>query len=1242
MIPRFTRFILTHKWIAYSLGLAILILGALSNPFQPWTSSLLPSAGIQLSAIPDLGENQQIISTAWPGHSAEEVETYLSAPLSAALMGSSGVTNIRSSSMEGLSLIYLHFEEEVSTQDARQEITQQLFSLHANTLPPDVSPSLGPVSTPLGLIYAYTLEGVDKHGKPAAGWDLHDIRNYQDQYLKPELESISGVAEVAGVGGYQGEYQVILDPRKAHLYQVSISDILQSLNTAGEEVSLGEIAGNGIRYSLYFNGNFTEASELAKLPLLSKHGLSLELGQVATVQLGPARRRGALDHAGREVVGGMIYMQEGEQAMSVISAIEDKINQLTSSLPQQRLANGESVYLTILPYYDVSTLILEVLGTLSHTLLLEVIISFLVILLALRSMKLSLTVSLLLPVSILSCFVLMNAQGMEAHLLSLAGIALAIGSVVDMGIILGEQSLRLIREGKFTDHEEAIISATGITGPALLTSVGTTIISFLPILLLQQAEGKMFGPLAITKTYILLGSLLCTFILLPVALSLLWKPKSSWEKLSKFLSQKNLLIGMGILGLTIHWHAVFLLLAGILSTKTFSYSLRNKPREVSLQLVGLCLFFFLQLANIWHPWGLEIGEHWNFLLLSTLVLSYLAFLYLLYHHYEQLLARLIQHSQVILQVFVGIFLLALVSWIGLKPLQGIFPQLAGNPFYQQIASYFPGLSKGYLPHLNEGAFLYMPSSATHVAFSENVESLRILDRQLAAIPEVKQVVGKLGRANSALDPAPISMFETYIGLQPEYVSDAEGRPIKIKLNAGGTPIKDEHGHYLPTSRGGDYYRLWRPHIRSEADIWEEIQQLSRTGISKAPKLYPIESRQLMQLTGVNTPLALLVKGDHVDSLEKAALILEKFLRDIPEIEQESIYRQSFQGLPSLSIEPDYRSLRTHGLSLASFQKILSTYLSGTITGTSRQNRATYPIRVQIGRAYREDPIQLKNLPLTLPSGKMVCLGELAAISYRPGPAVIKGENSFMATYLTFGQEPGTSVVGCAERVERRLATHMKEGSLALPHGARVELIGTYRQQQAAADRLSIVIPLCLLLIILILYLQFRSFTEIGMLGMGIMLSCCGGILFMAFWQLPLVHIPLFQGASLAEALQVPKIELGVASWVGFIALIGISVDDGVILLTYLKREIQAVRDTNKYALRQAVITAGKLRVKPCLMTTATTVLALLPILTSNGKGAEVMKPIALPLIGGMLLEVCTLFLIPILYLYWKEKSSDYA
>ncbi|MEM9936641.1 MAG: efflux RND transporter permease subunit, partial [Bacteroidota bacterium] len=404
MIPRFTRFILTHKWIAYSLGLAILILGALSNPFQPWTSSLLPSAGIQLSAIPDLGENQQIISTAWPGHSAKEVETYLSAPLSAALMGSSGVTNIRSSSMEGLSLIYLHFEEEVSTQDARQEITQQLFSLQANTLPPDVSPSLGPVSTPLGLIYAYTLEGVDKHGKPAAGWDLHDIRNYHDQYLKPELESISGVAEIAGVGGYQGEYQVILDPRKAHLYQVSISDILQSLNTAGKEVSLGEIAGNGIRYSLSFNGNFTEASELAKLPLLSKHGLSLELGQVATVKLGPARRRGALDHAGREVVGGMIYMQEGEQAMSVISAIEDKINQLTSSLPQQRLANGESVYLTILPYYDVSTLILEVLGTLSHTLLLEVIISFLVILLALRSMKLSLTVSLLLPVSILSCF----------------------------------------------------------------------------------------------------------------------------------------------------------------------------------------------------------------------------------------------------------------------------------------------------------------------------------------------------------------------------------------------------------------------------------------------------------------------------------------------------------------------------------------------------------------------------------------------------------------------------------------------------------------------------------------------------------------------------------------------------------------------------------------------------------------------------------------------------------------------
>ncbi|MEM7514471.1 MAG: efflux RND transporter permease subunit, partial [Bacteroidota bacterium] len=490
---------------------------------------------------------------------------------------------------------------------------------------------------------------------------------------------------------------------------------------------------------------------------------------------------------------------------------------------------------------------------------------------------------------------------------------------------------------------------------------------------------------------------------------------------------------------------------------------------------------------------------------------------------------------------------------------------------------------------------------------------------------------------SALDPAPISMFENLITLQPEYVSNSEGRPMKIQVDEQGKPTQDDKGNYI-SSRNGEYVRLWRPHIHSEKDIWKEVAHLQFLGVSQAPLLYPIETRQIMQMTGVNSPLAMIIKGAQLDSIEKSAQILEHFLKTVPGVDPGSIYVQQLNGLPYLNITPNLKALHTHGLTQPQFQEILEVYLPGKLTGISRQDRSSFPLRLMVGREWKEDPGQLRYLPIVLPSGKSVKLGELADISIRPGPMVIKGENSFMVTYLTFSAEKGTSLYDCAHKVEQLLLSHLEREELKLAEGSKHEMIGSYPQLQQAGKRLQLVIPLSIICILLLIFLQFKSVAETAIISLGIVVSCCGGLIFMAFWQMPISTTAFLNGHSLVDYLHLSSIDLGIASWVGFIALIGISVDDGVILLSYIRSKTDKLKISDRETFAQAVISAGKQRLKPCLMTTATTVLALLPILTSTGRGAEIMKPIALPLMGGMLIEVLTLFFIPILYLIWKEKK----
>ncbi|MEM8896796.1 MAG: efflux RND transporter permease subunit [Bacteroidota bacterium] len=1183
MLGRITHYILQNRWISYSLGILIVLGGVLSNPFNIEGNSVFPETSLRLAAVPDLGENQQLIRTEWMGHSPEEVENAITYPLSSSLMGIKGLNRIRSSSMEGLSMIYLIFEQGVSPQQARQQITQQLLGISSSELPTGVSPHLGPEALPTGQIFNYYLEGQEAHGNPSLS--LHELRKYQEYFVKPELESIQGVAEVASVGGYLGEFQIILDPRKAHLHGVSIFEVIRAVKGVGNDLSLGEISSNGLRYSLQLRGEIHQLSTLGQLPIVSSKNKVLRLADIANIQLGPQDRKGALDKDGQEVVGGTIYMQEGAQALKVISHIEEKIRELNRSGNQKVLDDGSHVSISITPYYNISSLIKEVLGTLSHTLKLELLISFLVVLMALRSLKLSLVVSLLLPLAILFCFSIMNLQGIEAHLLSIAGIALAIGSVVDMGIILSEHTARLIKEDDSLPTDEAILSAVKQTGPALLVSMGTTILSFLPIFLLQHAEGKMFIPLALTKTYILLGSIIISFFLLPVALSHAYSDSPPWAKFTSILSKKNLLLFIGLIGIFFQWQSVFIILAG-LTTKSSGQAKGGFFKQTGLfsyplSIAFLGMYLIGQLSKVWRPLGYDHSLFLNFLLVASLLILYFFSLHVLFNKYEKALSWLITNTKTVAYSLVGILGLGILSWIGVSPVEAVLPQIAANQTYMAVKSWFPGLSRGYLPQLNEGAFLYMPSSATHLSFSQNLETLSLMDQHLANIPEVKHSLGKLGRASSALDPAPVSMFENLITLQPEYVSDTEGRPMKIQLDEEGKAVLNENGKYIPSARG-EYVRLWRSHVHTEEDIWQEVAKLQFLGISQAPLLYPIESRQIMQMTGVNSPLAMVIKGAQLDSIEKSAHVLEQFLKTVPGVDPKSVYVQQLNGLPYIHIVPNLKALHTHGMTQPQLQKLLEVYLPGTLVGVSRQERAAYPLRVMVGREWKEDPGQLSYLPIVLPSGKSVRLGELADISMRPGPMAIKGENSFMVTYLTFSEEKGTSLYECAQRVEHLLSSHLEKEELKLATGTQHEMIGSYQQIQQASQRLKLVIPLSILCIFLLIYLQFKSVVQTTIISLGILVSCCGGLIFMAFWQMPISTIAFLNGHSLIDYLQLSSVELGIASWVGFIALVGISVDDGVILLSYIRNKTAKLTLSERETFIQAVISAGKQRLKPCL------------------------------------------------------------
>ncbi|MDP2424712.1 MAG: efflux RND transporter permease subunit, partial [Bacteroidales bacterium] len=555
-----------------------------------------------------------------------------------------------------------------------------------------------------------------------------------------------------------------------------------------------------------------------------------------------------------------------------------------------------------------------------------------------------------------------------------------------------------------------------------------------------------------------------------------------------------------------------------------------------------------------------------------------------------------------------------------------------NSVWSSLSHAFPGMGKEFMPSLDEGSFLLMPTSMPHSGVEANLRFVQQLDLRVQAIPEVETVVGKAGRVESALDPAPVSMFENIILYKSEFRNDPNGYPIRFKTDKKGAFEKDEKGELIPDKKG-KYFRQWRDHIKTPDDIWNEIVNATNDipGVTSAPKLQPIETRLVMLQTGMRAPMGIKVYGPDLKSIEDFSLRLEQLLKEVPSVKSEAVYADRSLGKPYLEIDLNRNAMARHGLNVGDVQMYLEVAIGGMPLTTTVEKRERFNIRARYAREWRDDPEMMKRILISTPTGTQIPLEEIAEINYRPGPMMIRGENTFLVGYILLDKKDGFAEISVVEDARKFLQQKIVDGVLVVPPGVSYKFSGSYENQIRAEKRLAIIVPLVLVLIFLILYFQFRSSATSLMVFSAIAIAFAGGfIMLWLYSQGWFMDFSIF-GTNMRELFQMRNFNLSVAVWVGFIALFGIATDDGVVIATYLAQSFSKHKPETIQQVRDAVLEAGIRRVRPCLMTTATTLLALLPVLTSTGRGSDIMIPMAIPAFGGMTIALITLFVVPVLY-----------
>ena len=616
MLNKSIKFLIENKLVAVLLLVLFIGWGIVNAPFN-WDTSFLPSNHVAVDAIPDIGENQQIVFTKWDGRSPQDIEDQITYPLTTSLLGIPGVKTIRSSSMFGFSSIYIIFEEDIEFYWSRSRILEKLNSLPSGLLPEGVNPALGPDATGLGQIFWYTLEGRDENGNVTGGWDLQELRSIQDYYVKYALSSASGVSEVASIGGYVQEYQVDVNPELMRQYNIGLHHVVKAVKESNKDIGAQTLEINQAEYLVRGLGYVKSISDIENAVVTSEDYTSIRIKDIGKVSLGPATRRGLLDKEGAEVVGAVVVARYGANPMEVINNVKEKINELSTGLPSKVLADGRTSQVTIVPFYDRTELIQETLGTLNEALTLEILITILVIIIMVFNLRASVLISGLLPVAVLMVFIAMKLFGVDANIVALSGIAIAIGTMVDVGVILSENIIRHLDEDDGTQSINTVVyNATAEVSGAIVTAVMTTIISFIPVFTMIGAEGKLFRPLAFTKTFALTASIIVALFLIPPFAAFLFRKKSINNTFKYVLN--GVLIALGIVAIVYgYWLGLILIAFGITALLNLQSKITDKQANLINIIISVSAIVFL-LAEYWRPLGIDKSIFWNLIFVSVI------------------------------------------------------------------------------------------------------------------------------------------------------------------------------------------------------------------------------------------------------------------------------------------------------------------------------------------------------------------------------------------------------------------------------------------------------------------------------------------------------------------------------------------------------------------------------------------------------------------------------------------------
>lgn len=1108
MIARVIDFSLKNRFLILGFALLLIAAGIYTVRTNP------------VDAIPDLSETQIIVFADWPGRSPQEVEDQVSYPMVVNLQGLAGVKAVRSSSAFGFSMINVIFEDGTDLYFARTRILERL-NLVASLLPKGVTPVLGPDASAVGQVFWYTLEG--------KGQDLGTLRAIQDWYVRYQLNAVPGVAEVASIGGFVRQYQIDVDPNRLAAYGISIRDVISAVEMSNNNVGGKVIEQGGIEYVVRGMGLIHDVSDVGKIVVASRGGIPVYVSNLGTVQIGPEFRRGALEKNGSEVVGGVVAMRYGESAPEIIRRVKVKLAELSRGLPPG---------VAIVPFYDRSDLIKRAVGTLKRALLEEILLVTLAHVVFLMHFRSILIVTLPLPLAILTSFILMRVFGITSNIMSLGGIAIAIGVLVDAGIVITENVFRHVEtDGEKLPLLEIVRNAAKQIGRPIFFSMVIIILAFLPVFSLSGEEGRLFHPLAFTKTFAMIGATLLSVTLVPVLATFLIRGRVHREE-------------------------------------------QNPVMRVARRL------------------------------------------------YEPTLAGALRHKKLTLGIAGGLFLVSLVLVSGagilLSPARGMLVLVGARHAADSVTGaqawlnthVAPGLGKEFMPPLDEGTLMFMPVTSNAVSLTQAIEIMKKQDEVLRSFPEVRSVVGKVGRAESPLDPAPINMYETLVELKPR--------------------------------------EQWRAGMTKEKLMAEMTEKAQMPGVTIIWQ-QPIRNRIDMLATGIPTQVGVKVFGPELATLEKKANEIAAVVRSVPGAAD--VYAEQILGSPYLEIDVNREAAARYGVNVGDILSVIETAVGGENLTTTIEGRNRFPVRVRYARELRDDPESIRRILVPVASAggmraaspgmflggieqmavsstlqprspvemAQIPLAQVADIRYRPGPSMVSSENGLLRERV-FLNVRGRDVGSFVDEAKR-----IVESKVTFPPGYFLQWAGQYEHQVRARNRLAIVVPLCFAIIFVLLYMTYHSAKEAAHVILAIPFALTGGNLLL--W--------ILHTLAVANGWKT-EFHMSVAVWVGYIALFGTAVQTAVVMVVYLEEALRrkaAAGPMTRERIREAAMEGAVLRLRPKLMTVSTVVFGLLPIMWSTATGSEVMKPIAAPVLGGMVSSLFHVLIVtPVIWTMLKERE----